>query len=171
MSLIGRHVTNQPFVVPVSVSPLHGFDVSAVLGVEIVGKSIPATTNIQTLCSPLVPPCKSYDFRTDLGWCVQVNHWLSKKEQDTHHAQKYETFKPQCEHLAKYAQKNDIWVCSFNDMIKYIYIRDNSSVAIKNGYIYLKSDLDKSIFDVPVTIMYNGKCYNVRLGEKCALDI
>jgi hypothetical protein len=104
------------------------------------------------------------------GWCVQVNHWLSKKEQDTHHAQKYETFKPQCEYLAKHAMDNAVWVCSFNDMIKYVYIRDNSSVAVENGYLFLESDLDKDIFDVPVTVMYGGKCYNVRLGEKCALD-
>lgn len=100
------------------------------------------------------------------GWCVQTNHWLSKKEQDTHHAQRYETFEPQCMYLAKNAQENNIWVCSFNDMLKYITIRNNSKIVIENGELYLESELDKDVLDAPVTVLVNGKCYNVRLGER-----
>ncbi len=107
---------------------------------------------------------------TSGGWCVQVNHWLSKKEQDVHHAQKFETFEPQCMHLASYAQKNDIWVCSFNDMIKYIYIRDNSEIVIKDNVLSLRCDLNLAGLDVPVTVLVDGKAYNIRLGEKIKLD-
>lgn len=103
------------------------------------------------------------------GWIVQINHWISKKEQDTHHAQKYEAFKAQCEYLAQLALKNDIWVCSFNDIVKYIYVRDNSKIVCENGELYLESELDESLFDVPVTVLVDGKAYNVRLGEKVAL--
>lgn len=103
------------------------------------------------------------------GYIVQINHWLSKKEQDTHHAQRYETFVDQCNYLAELALKNDIWACSFNDMIKYIYVRDGSKAVVENGVLYLESELDANKFDVPVTVLANGKAYDIKLGERIEL--
>ena len=103
------------------------------------------------------------------GWTVQVNHWLTKKEEDIHHSQKYETFVAECDYLAQRAVQNDIWVCSFNDMIKYIYVRDNSEVVINDGKLSLKSELDPAIFDCQVTVLVDGKAYNVGLGEEISL--
>jgi len=103
------------------------------------------------------------------GWIAQINHWLSKKEQDTHHAQKIETFASQCEYLALLALENKVWPCSFNDMIKYIYIRENSCPVIENGKLSLASDLDASVFDIPVTVLVDGKAYDIALGEEIML--
>ena len=103
------------------------------------------------------------------AWTVKMNHWLTKKEQDTHHSQKHETFLPECAYLAEQQKKNNLWVCSMNDMIKYIYVRDNSKVVIEDGMLWLESDLDKEIFDAPVTVIVDDKCYNVCLGEKISI--
>jgi hypothetical protein len=57
-----------------------------------------------------------------------------------------------------------------NDMIKYIYIRDNSKIVTekteRGTKIFLESDLDKAIFDIPVTIIVDEKAYNIALGEE-----
>lgn len=107
------------------------------------------------------------------GWSVQINHWITKKEQDTHHAQKYETFLPQCMYLAEKAQKNEVWACSFNDMIKYIYLRDNSELLVSeengNVKITLKTDLDKEIFDHPVSVICDGRIINIKANETVTL--
>ena len=91
------------------------------------------------------------------GWSVQMNHWLSKKEQDVHHAQKYETFLPEIMYLAEQVNKNNIWACSLNDMVKYIYLRDNSTLlveATENGtQVTLKTDLPTDIFNTPVSLI------------------
>lgn len=91
------------------------------------------------------------------GWSVQMNHWLSKKEQDTHHAQKYDTFLPECMYLAEQAQKNNLWLCSLNDMVKYIYLRDNSTLIVENTekgtQVTLKTDLSTDIFDQPLSLI------------------
>ena len=103
------------------------------------------------------------------GWSVQINHWLSKKEEDTHHAQRLSTFEPQCMYLAEQALKNNVWVCSFNDMVKYIYIRDNSRVVTDGAFVWLESDLDKNIFDIPVSLIVGDKVVDIALGEKISL--
>ena len=87
------------------------------------------------------------------GWSVQMNHWLSKKEQDTHHAQKYETFLPEIMYLAEQANKNNIWVCSLNDMVKYIYLRNNSTLITDGQRVTLKTDLPTDIFNIPLSLI------------------
>lgn len=91
------------------------------------------------------------------GWSVQMNHWLSKKEQDTHHAQKYETFLPEIMYLAEQVNKNNAWACSLNDMVKYIYLRDNSTLVVENTekgtQVTLKTDLPPDIFNHPVSLI------------------
>lgn len=87
------------------------------------------------------------------GWSVQMNHWLSKKEQDTHHAQRYEAFLPEIMYLAEEANKNNVWVCSFNDMVKYIYLRDNSQLIVDGSQVTLKTNLPTHIFDIPLSLI------------------
>ncbi len=107
------------------------------------------------------------------GWTVKMNHWLTKKEQDTHHSQRLDTFLPECMYLAEQQGKNNIWVCSMNDMIKYIYIRDNSKIAVyqdeRETRVTLESELDPEIFDIPVTIVANNNTYNIKIGQTIAL--
>lgn len=110
------------------------------------------------------------------GWSVQMNHWLSKKEQDTHHAQKYDTFAPECVYLAEQALKNNVWACSLNDMIKYIYLRDNSTLDIESTTegtrVTLKTSLPVDIFDHPLTlILENGStCVDILPNETVVLQ-
>ncbi len=109
------------------------------------------------------------------GWSVQMNHWLSKKEQDTHHAQRYETFLPECMYLAEQANKNNLWVCSLNDMVKYIYLRDNSTLVVKSTdkgtEVTLKADLPTDIFDHPVSLIIENSdtCVDILPGETIVL--
>ncbi|MBQ8163004.1 MAG: polysaccharide deacetylase family protein [Clostridia bacterium] len=88
------------------------------------------------------------------GWSVQVNHWITHKEQDIFHAQKADNFKEECEYLAKMSDK--LWVCSFNDAVKYITEAKNSSLSVieKDGCYTLRAEntLDSEIFDHPITI-------------------
>ena len=107
----------------------------------------------------------------DGGWCVQMNHWLSKKEQDTPHAQKYETFLPEIMYLAEQVNKNNVWACSLNEMVKYIYLRDNSTLVVnkteKGTEVTLKTDLPTDIFNIPVSLIVENsvECVDIYANE------
>ena len=103
------------------------------------------------------------------GWSVQINHWLSQKTEDTHHAQRLSTFMPECMYIAKKAIENELWVCSLNDMAKYIYIRDNSTPVIENGKLRLESKLDKAVFDIPVSVILEDRVVDIALGQEIQL--
>lgn len=105
------------------------------------------------------------------GWCVQMNHWLSKKEQDTHHAQKYETFLPEIMYLCEQANKNNVWACSLNDMVKYIYLRDNSTLVLDGSRVTLKTDLPSDIFNIPVSIILENSdtCVDIYANQTVEL--
>jgi hypothetical protein len=71
------------------------------------------------------------------GWSVQVNHWITKKEEDKFHSQSYETFVDECDYLAKKAQSNEIWVCSMNEAVLYLQEAEKSTVTVEktdSGY-------------------------------------
>ncbi len=88
------------------------------------------------------------------GWSVQVNHWITHKEQDTFHAQKADVFRDECEYLAKISDK--VWICSFNDAVKYITEVKNTTLSVteSNGVytVTAKNTLDPEIFDHPLTL-------------------
>lgn len=90
------------------------------------------------------------------GWSVQINHWVTKKDEDVFHSQSYDTFVYECDYLAKKAKENEIWVSSFNDAVLYLQEAENSTLEIKETdteyEITLVCPLDKDIYNYPLTI-------------------
>jgi len=128
-------------------------------------------------------PYKEYiDTLTEKNvWGVQINHWISEKEQDTFHAQTVPSFALQCDYLAELSKKGEIWVPSFNEAVKYIKEYQNSTLEINEisateSEILIKNDLDAKIFTYPLTleiktdndveVTQNGeaKCYTSNNG-------
>lgn len=110
------------------------------------------------------------------GYGIQINHWLSEKESDVHHAQKLHTFYDECFYLAERALAGDIWIASFNDAIKYFYEYKNAKISTQGDEITVSCDLDKSIFNHPLTIVVstdsdrqitvNGAPFNIKAGKE-----
>ena len=104
-------------------------------------------------------PYKEYiDTLTEKNvWGVQINHWISEKEQDTFHAQTVPSFALQCDYLAELSRKGEIWVPSFNEAVKYIKEYQDSTLEINEisateSEILIKNDLDAKIFTYPLTL-------------------
>lgn len=104
-------------------------------------------------------PYKEYiDTLTEKNvWGVQINHWISEKEQDTFHAQTVPSFALQCDYLAELSKKGEIWVPSFNEAVKYIKEYQDSTLEINEisatvSEILIKNDLDAKIFTYPLTL-------------------
>ena len=95
------------------------------------------------------------------GWSVQVNHWITKKEEDKFHSQSYETFVNECNYLAEKAAANDIWVCSMNEAILYLQEAEKSTLEINGNEITLVCPLDKEIYNYPLTVEIDGKLYEI----------
>lgn len=87
------------------------------------------------------------------GYGIQINHWLSEKESDVHHAQKLSTFTDECYYLADMAQQGKVWIASMNEAVKYLYERKNAQISTQGDEITVTHSLDKGIFDMPLTLV------------------
>ena len=110
-------------------------------------------------------------------WGVQINHWISEKEQDTFHAQAVSAFELQCDYLGKLYKDGDIWVPSFNEGVKYFKEYQNSKLEITEKSdteweILIKNDLDKKIFNYPLTLEIDSDkaVYAIQNGEKTCYE-
>ena len=103
------------------------------------------------------------------GWSVQVNHWVTKKEQDVFHSQSYNTFVDECEYLTKKALSNDVWVCSMNEAVLYLQEAEKSSLEINGNEITLLCPLDSEIYTYPLTIEVDGKLCEIKPNEKITI--
>lgn len=103
------------------------------------------------------------------GWSVQVNHWITKKEEDKFHSQSYDTFVKECDYLAEKAVSKDVWVCSMNEAVLYLQEAENSTLTITDGEngtkVTLVCPLDKEIYNYPLTVEIDGTLYNITPGE------
>ena len=103
------------------------------------------------------------------GWSVQVNHWITKKEEDKFHSQSYDTFVKECDYLAEKAVSKDVWVCSMNEAVLYLQEAESSSLTIKDGEkgteVTLVCPLDKEIYNYPLTVEIDGKLYDIKPNE------
>ena len=91
------------------------------------------------------------------GWSVQLNHWLSHKEKDAFHAQKADTFLPECMYLAKKCLFGDICVTSFNEAVKYYRERECAKIEIisktdRGVSLKINCPLDREIFNERLTL-------------------
>ncbi len=86
-------------------------------------------------------------------YAIQINHWLTDKESDTHHSQRTKTFEKECEYLAKLVVKGDLWLASMNDAVKYFYERKNAKISTQGDNITVEHTLDKNVFNMPLTLV------------------
>ena len=92
------------------------------------------------------------------GWGIQMNHWLTHKEEDVHHSQNSDMFMVECDYLAERAQGGKIWTGSFEEVASYIRKYENSTLSVteEDGKLKVKivtsSDAPSAILDTPLTI-------------------
>ncbi len=92
------------------------------------------------------------------GYGIQINHWLTDKEQDVHHAQRTHVFEDECFYAAQRAAEGELWIASLNDAVKYIYESKNAQITTQGDEITVSCDLDTSIFDHPLTLVITPDC-------------
>lgn len=92
------------------------------------------------------------------GYGIQINHWLTDKEQDVHHAQRTHVFEDECFYAAQRAAEGELWIASLNDAVKYIYESKNAQITTQGDEIIVSCDLDTSIFDHPLTLVITPDC-------------
>lgn len=103
---------------------------------------------------------KSYIDQTisEGGWGVQMNHWITHKEEDVHHSQNADQFKIECDYLGEKAKGGKIWTGSFEEVASYLrkYEGSTLSVSEENGKlkaeIVTNGDVPSAILDTPLTI-------------------
>jgi hypothetical protein len=86
------------------------------------------------------------------------------------------TFYDECFYIAERALKGDIWIASFNDAVKYLYEYKNAKISTQGNEITVSCDLDKEIFNHPLTIVVssdtdeqitvNGVSYDIKAGKE-----
>ena len=92
------------------------------------------------------------------GWGVQMNHWLTHKEEDVHHSQSSDMFMVECDYLAERAQGGKIWTGSFEEVASYIRKYENSTLSVteEDGKLKVEivtsSDAPSAILDTPLTV-------------------
>lgn len=92
------------------------------------------------------------------GWGVQMNHWLTTKEEDVFHSQSLEQFRLECDYLGKKAMGEKIWIGSFEEVGAYLRKYENATLKVSEvnskirAEIMLNLDTPSSILDTPLTI-------------------
>lgn len=76
------------------------------------------------------------------GWGIQTNHWITHKDEDKFHSQRYDTFVGECDYIAKAIKEKGLWLCTFNEGIKYF----------------------RKLNDAKLTVTENDDCYVLDLG-------
>ncbi|MBQ2810456.1 MAG: polysaccharide deacetylase family protein [Clostridia bacterium] len=135
------------------------------------------TSFIGRLSYENVEPCVKFidEIIACEGYGIQINHWLTDKEQDVHHAQRTHVFEDECLYAGKLASEGKLWIASLNDAVKYFYERNNAKITTQGDEITIKCDLDASIFNHPLTLVItadaeksvkiNGAPYELKVGE------
>ena len=90
------------------------------------------------------------------GWGIQTNHWITHKDEDKFHSQRYDTFVDECDYLSKAVLEKGLWVCTFNEGIKYFRkLNDAKLTVTKNEDSYtldLNLPSDYMLKDTYITV-------------------
>ncbi len=87
------------------------------------------------------------------GWGVQMNHWITEKEQDVHHSQRKNTFIEECYYLASQVNKDLVQVVSFEEAVLYLRKAEASALEIKDNKITINcTNNSPHLNDVPLTV-------------------
>ena len=71
------------------------------------------------------------------GWGIQTNHWITHLDEDKFHSQRYDTFVSECDYLSEAVKEKGLWLCTFNEGIKYFKKLKDSKLTVtesENGY-------------------------------------
>ena len=115
------------------------------------------------------------------GWGVQMNHWITHKDEDVFHSQNSEQFKVECDYLAERALGGKIWTGSFDEVASYLRKYENSTLQVSEqdgklkAEILVNSDTPSAILDTPLTILIESDSDILVYGEdgttkKCSPD-
>lgn len=135
------------------------------------------TSFIGRFCYEDAEPCRKFidEVVACGGWGIQINHWLSEKEQDIHHAQRLGVFRDECDYASSLAKDGVLWIASLNDAVKYFYERKNAEITAQGDEITVSHSLDKGIFNMPLTLIItadndksvtvNGTPFDIKAGQ------
>lgn len=93
------------------------------------------------------------------AWGIQMNHWLTEKEEDVFHSQNLEQFRKECLYLANKSTENKIWTGSFEEVGAYIRKYEACDLSVKeiDGALSVslvpKCNLKEAILDTPLTVL------------------
>ncbi len=91
------------------------------------------------------------------GWGVQMNYWITDKNEDVHHSQRKPTFIEECYYLADRVNEGLVKVVSFEEAVLYLRKAEMTTLEIEGNTIRLKSKADAfHLRDVPLTIAINS---------------
>jgi hypothetical protein len=128
-------------------------------------------------------PCKKFidEVVSTNGWGIQINHWLSEKEQDIHHAQKLGVFRDECVYASSLAKDGTLWIASLNDAVNYFLERKNAQISTQGDEICVSHTLDKNIFNMPLTLVVttdedkkitvNGTPFDVKANQENIITV
>ncbi len=87
------------------------------------------------------------------GWGVQMNHWITEKQEDVFHSQRKHTFIEECEYFAKAVAEGKILPQSFEEAVLYLRKAEESSLEIEGNKIKINCKLESPFLDdVALTI-------------------
>ncbi len=86
------------------------------------------------------------------GWGVQMNHWITHKEEDVHHSQNAEQFKVECDYLGEKARGGKIWTGSFEEVASYIRKYEGSTLKVSEENGKLKAEIISNC-DTPSAVL------------------
>ncbi len=89
------------------------------------------------------------------GWGLQMNHWITHKEEDTFHSQGADSFHKEADYLGERAKNGDIWIGAFGEVAKYLRRYQSAGLSVlENDGIYTVRIEDKcQKSDTPLTIL------------------
>lgn len=131
-------------------------------GINHVGKI--DWRDLHCLTAMLAKPTEYYTDYIDStisegGWGVQMNHWITHKEEDVFHSQNAEQFKYECDYLGKKAQGGKIWTGSFVEVGAYLRkyegarLKVTENDGILRAEIISNSDTPEAVLDTELTIL------------------
>lgn len=89
------------------------------------------------------------------GWGMQMNHWITHKDEDTFHSQSADSFHEEADYLGERAKNGDVWVGAFGEVAEYLKRYQNAELSVSEcDDIYTVKINDKyQKSDTPLTIL------------------
>lgn len=114
-------------------------------------------------------------------WCILMYHHVVpdtakvRKQYQIHNIKNTYIVTPQTfEAQMKIIAQKNYWVATLSDVGKYLQQKENSRVELKiennNTYITIVCNMDPEIYNKEMTVIYNGKLYNMKPNTKTKIE-